>query len=491
MIPPVLTLALPLLAALAASVLNWRPTLRMAVILASLGLSAVSMLVQAPDVRLPVLGGAAFVLTPLNRTLLAVLHVLIGTLVLAGWRWRGPALTYALLTFAAAAGSLCFDSAFVSVLLLQVGALTAVLMLVESPTPVPARESGLKASDASDAHAEATSRYLTVTFLAGVLLIVGLVLVEGFQSSAENRRLAQALSAVLILGFGLKLAAPPLHLWLPDLAGRSAPLATGVVVAVLGLPTFGLAARILASFPSLLLAPASSGILVFGACVAIALGTLLLVAQRDLRHVLGLAASYAAGYSLLGLALATPLGLVGGLFHAIAAALALVLMAVSAGAIERATGTGLIVRLAGVARELPFSCAGFLIGTLSLAGLPPFAGFPGFWLLLDGTARRGAGWTAVLLVCAGLAIAFFAVVAQRLLFGSGGREERKPESWEARVTIGVLGGMVLVLGVVPQPLIAALTDAVSHLPLGRARARSPSGTIRGRPASRRPASTCA
>jgi formate hydrogenlyase subunit 3/multisubunit Na+/H+ antiporter MnhD subunit len=469
-IPPALTLALPLLAALAASVLSWRPALRMAMILACLGLSAISLLALAPDVRLPVLGGAAFVVTPLNRTLLAILHPLIGTLVLAGWRWRGPALTYALLTFAAAAGSLFFDSAFVAVLLLQIGALTAVLMLMESPTPAPLRggSGSPEAPDGADSHAEAISRYLTVTFLAGVLLIVGLVLVEGFQSSAENRRLAQALSAVLILGFGLKLAAPPLHLWLPELAGRSAPVATGVVVAVLGLPTFGLAAGTLASFPSLLLVPASSGLLVFAACTAIALGTLLLLAQRDLRHILGLGASYAAGYSLLGLALATPLGLVGGLFHAIATALALALMAVSAGAIERATGTGLIVRLAGVARELPFSSAGFLIGTLSLAGLPPFAGFPGLWLLLDGTSRRGAGWTAVLLICAGLAIAFFAVVAQRLLFGTSGPAERKPESWEARVAISVLGGMVLLLGVVPQPLIAALTEAVSQFPLGRA-----------------------
>src|SRR5439155_18490726 len=130
---PALTLALPLLAALAASVLSWRPALRMAMILACLGLSAISLLALAPDVRLPVLGGAAFVVTPLNRTLLAILHPLIGALVLAGWRWRGPALTYALLTFAAAAGSLCFDSAFVAVLLLQIGALTAVLMLIESP----------------------------------------------------------------------------------------------------------------------------------------------------------------------------------------------------------------------------------------------------------------------------------------------------------------------------------------------------------------------
>src|SRR5438105_353552 len=102
MILPALTLALPLLAALAASLLSWRPTLRMAMILACLGLGVLSLLVQAPDERLPVLGGAAFVLTPLNRTLLAILHLVTAMLLLAGWRWRGPALTYALLTFAAA-----------------------------------------------------------------------------------------------------------------------------------------------------------------------------------------------------------------------------------------------------------------------------------------------------------------------------------------------------------------------------------------------------
>lgn len=447
-----LALFLPLAGALAATSTPNRPRVRLALILASLGLSVFALAIVPVDTPFPVLGGTSVVFTPLSRILDAVLHVLVAVISVAARRASGPFLAYALLTFGASTAALNVDSFFVSVLLLQLAMLVSILMLLEPPRPHTA---------------VAISRYLTLSFLAGVLLIVSLILVEGFQVNAENRQLAQALTAILILGFAIKLAAPPLHLWLPEMAATARPAAVGLVVTVPGLALFGLAARLFGSFPSVLLDAVSSGLLVTGATVAVVLGTVMLIAQRDLGRMLGFGASYATGFSLLGIGLGNRLGLTGGILHAIASALALALVALSVDAIEQATDSLQIVKLSGIARSLPFSSAGLLLGTLSLAGLPPFAGFSGLWLLLEASARRGPGWTAVLLICSAVAIGYFAVVAQRLLFGSETAAHPGREPLESRAAVALLTAIILVMGLAPQPLINALLDALARLPLYR------------------------
>ena len=81
------------------------------------------------------------------------------------------------------------------------------------------------------------------------------------------------------------------------------------------------------------------------------------------------------GYIVLGLGLGTPLGIAGGLFHLINHALAKGLLFLNSGSVQQATGTRNLDEMGGLAKRMPVTAATNLVGSLSIAGVPPLNGF--------------------------------------------------------------------------------------------------------------------
>jgi hydrogenase-4 component B len=242
--------------------------------------------------------------------------------------------------------------------------------------------------------------YLVSTHIGLFVLAAALMVLRGQTGTTIFSSFAPALSepgplrtlAFLLLGaaFGLKAAFFPGHTWLPR-AHAAAPahisaLMSGVIHKA-GLYGF-------LRFTLLLGRPEEWmgwSVLGFGAASAV-VGALFSTSQRDLKRLLGYSstenvgiAAMGFGVGILGLAWDAPavaaLGFAGGVLHVLNHAWFKCLLFYGAGAVYRAAHTVDLERLGGLARRMPLTTAGFAIGILAIAGLPPLNGFASEFLI--------------------------------------------------------------------------------------------------------------
>jgi formate hydrogenlyase subunit 3/multisubunit Na+/H+ antiporter MnhD subunit len=123
--------------------------------------------------------------------------------------------------------------------------------------------------------------------------------------------------------------------------------------------------------------------------LTIIIGVLMALIQHNYKRLLGYHAVSQVGYMITGLAMGTPLGIAGGLFHMINNALYKSGLFLSAGAVERMTGKENIEDLGGLSRAMPFTFFAALIFALSISGIPPLNGFASKWLIYQGIVEFG------------------------------------------------------------------------------------------------------
>ncbi|OIP97194.1 hypothetical protein AUK40_03700 [Candidatus Wirthbacteria bacterium CG2_30_54_11] len=201
------------------------------------------------------------------------------------------------------------------------------------------------------------------------------------------------LGGLLLCGFAFKAALVPFHAWLPD-AHPSAPapvsaMLSGVLIKVLGV--YAIARVLFTVFH----APAQilSALTVLSA-VSIVLGGLLGLKQTDFKRLLAYSSVAQVGYILGGLSLATPLGIIGGLFHLINHALSKSLLFLNAGAVEQATGTRDIDALGGLENRMKVTSTTSVVGSLTIAGIPPFSGFWSKLIIIIAAVQAENYWLA-------------------------------------------------------------------------------------------------
>lgn len=218
-----------------------------------------------------------------------------------------------------------------------------------------------------------------------------------------------------LLGAGIKMGIFPLHSWLPD-AYTLAPSAVSTLLAPLFSKVGGyVIIRIMFTvfdssfsidvFPVTDLLGLIGGIGVIVACV-------MAVAQTDLKRMLCYVIVAEMGYVVIGIASANRLGLTGAILHIINDMFMMACLFAAAGAIFYQMGTKEISRLSCLHRQMPVTSAVFVLGALSVIGVPPLCGFFSKWYLLLGAIKSGQ-WIliAVLLISSLIyAIIFFRVI---------------------------------------------------------------------------------
>ncbi len=221
--------------------------------------------------------------------------------------------------------------------------------------------------------------------------------------------------AFFVVGLGLKIALFPLHIWLPD-AYTYAPSAVSAFIAPL-MTKVGAYVLIRIMFTvyeprfSFELLPVAS-ILSVMAAVAIIVGSVLAIAQSDLKRMLAYSSVSQIGYIVLGVALGNRSAILGAYLHILNHALMKGCLFMVAGSLMLRLGMRDIFRLRGVHRKMPWTSGAFVIAALSMIGIPPTAGFFSKWYLILGTIQERQ-WimTAVILVSSLLnAVYFFRVI---------------------------------------------------------------------------------
>jgi formate hydrogenlyase subunit 3/multisubunit Na+/H+ antiporter MnhD subunit len=322
--------------------------------------------------------------------------------------------------------------------------------------PSPAARLGLMEGGAAAAlllvwrsarSASACRTYLAVVILSAAALVGGEVLL--------GRGAAGWARALLVAGFFLKLGAVPLFLWLPRIAEDVPALALGLIVAVLDVAAFGELSALARAAPWIL-EPRG---LWLGAAAASALGgSLLMLAQRDLKRLLVLSTVEDVGFLLLGLSSGETLGLPGALWGATVHALAKALLFASLAAPE--AEDRISPHAAGLAASYPVSGAGFVVGMLAVLGIPPTLGFAGRWRLFQAAAEMGPAVLAAFLAASGMALVAYALALARAWWGPppSGADSR-PEPALLRAVIVALAALLVVAGAWPAGL-EALTGSV-------------------------------
>lgn len=342
--------------------------------------------------------------------------------------------------------------------------------------------------------AEAALKYFFFGAMAAAFALFGFSLLYGMSGSTGLVEIAARLRGkgfdplfglallMVLVGFGFKVAAVPFHLWAPD-AYQGAPAPAAALIAsgskVAG---FVLLAKVLVlAFPEQAgdasLAGFRAGwmpVLAGLALASMVLGNLAALVQRSLKRLLAYSAIAHAGYMLLGvLALAETgnraAGFTSLVYYAATYGLTAVGAFAVAGVAERTMGGDAIAGLAGLARRVPWLAAGLAVLMLSLAGMPPFAGFIGkFYLFAAALGVGGASWMLLWLVAAGLALSpvglYYYLTVLKQAYALAPPESRdqtagKPAMMEA-VVVGLASAGVLLLGLFPEWLLGPLRGAL-------------------------------
>jgi NADH-quinone oxidoreductase subunit L len=282
------------------------------------------------------------------------------------------------------------------------------------------------------------------TFVLALFILVQQVGALDFATvfSAAPDALGEGSSLAVLVALGLlggavaKSAQVPLHTWLPDAMEGPTPVSALIHAATMVTAGVYLIARTSPLFELAVDVQDLAGIL---GAVTLLLAGLVALVQTDIKRVIAYSTMSQIGYMFVGVGL----GAYGaGLFHLMTHAFFKALLFMAAGVVIHALADEQdIRRMGGLARELPWTYRAFLVGSLALAAIPPFAGFFSKDAILSSAANAGTlGW---ILWAAGIAGAFLtALYTFRLLFvvffgevSAFAREHLHRERFEGRLAM--------------------------------------------------------
>lgn len=369
---PLLLILIPATAAAVTFLLRQFPTisaLLSAIILLTTGVWALQTPLNDPQTIL----GRTVVLSSGDRIGIAYLFVATAIIFIMAWR-SSPSWTHystVLLILAALSAALIirpplneiYPSIIYSALFITIASALAVF-------PLQGGKPGVT---------DGVLRFLTLMTLALPILLLSDYTLGQFAQSPDSADLAQATIILMGLGFTLLLAVAPFHAWVPTVSREAPPLSTAFVLSILQGAIWILLLDVLNE--NILISSNANTfyLLKTAGLLMAALGGILTWIQRDFGRILGYGALADMGMILYGVGINTSTGLAAASIVVTVRPLSIALMAMGSTVVREHNVDDSFTSLHGVARRLPWASMAMIAGGLSLAGLPPFAGFVGRW----------------------------------------------------------------------------------------------------------------
>lgn len=276
---------------------------------------------------------------------------------------------------------------------------------------------------------EASFKYLMLSVVASAFALLGITILFGMTGSLSFQAVAQGLQdlnaryvvgvcvAFFIMGFGLKAALVPFHAWLPD-AHPSAPAPISAMLSGLLIKVSGVYALFRIIYSVIGMTPVLSQVLMALGTISMVVAALLALGQKDVKRMLAYSSISQVGYIVLGLALGTPLGIAGGLFHLFNHAVAKGLLFLNSGSIQHITGTRNLDELGGLGKRVPITAGTNLVGALSIAGVPPLAGFWSKLIIVIALIQaKQFGYALVAILASILTLWYYLLIQRKAFFG--------------------------------------------------------------------------
>ena len=324
---------------------------------------------------------------------------------------------------------------------------------------------------------EAAIKFFILSALSSALIVYAISLTFGITGTTNIYAVANGLGAALpklnpiamlamvlfIAGFGMKVAAVPFHMWIPD-AYEGAPITIGAFLAA-GTKNGGFAALIrVFAVAFIALRLDWSGTFAVIAILTMALGNVAALMQKNFTRLLAYSSIAQAGYILIGLAAPNPIGLAGALFHILNHGVMKTAAFIAAAAVYSRLSTTNLDSFSGLGRRMPITAFTLTISLFALAGVPPLNGFMSKLLLFTGAVDGQLWWLALAGVLnSAFSMAYYGWIVKRMYFDDPPVADRLSEP---KTLVGVLviaAILIVVLGIYPGPVLNYLFQVANYL----------------------------
>ena len=336
---------------------------------------------------------------------------------------------------------------------------------------------------------EAAVKYILLGAFSSALILFGISQIYGILGTTRFDEMSVAFSALpsiypglavgfvlIVSGLGFKLAAVPFHMWAPDVyEGAPLPITAWLSVASKA-AALALAMRLFAEGFFTVCGEWQPIIIVIAASTMV-VGNLLALVQKNMKRLLAYSSIGHMGYLLMGLAALVPIvgdgtttekfsNLVsnGLLFHMVSYGFTSMAAFLCVIVVYNKTGRDDISGLAGLSKRQPLVSLVLVSALFSMAGLPIFVGFASKFYLFNAVGGQGLLWLVGLAIVMSLiSLYYYLMVARQLYIESSEDGSPISVSFPTIVVLGGLFGVMIVLGVYPAPLMAAIqraTDAI-------------------------------
>jgi NADH-quinone oxidoreductase subunit N len=322
--------------------------------------------------------------------------------------------------------------------------------------------------------------------MSAAFLLFGLSYIYGLTGSTNLHHIATALAGkgldpllvvamiMVIIGFGFKVAAVPFHLWAPDAyQGAPAPaaafIASGSKVAsffifakimVLGFPEAGGSGAwhnyVAGWIPAIAII----------AALSMVLGNLVAIVQNSVRRLLAYSAIAHAGYILLALLAPGSQSMASLIYYVVTYAVTTIGAFGVVAVVEGAMGDDRLTSFAGLSRRAPIVSFCMFIFMLSLAGIPPLAGFFGKFYVFAAVVKTsgtslGLLWLVILAIAmSAVSLYYYLQVLKQVYVVAPATEGELKVSAATTAALGMCAAVTILLGCFPDLLIAKLVEVI-------------------------------
>jgi NADH-quinone oxidoreductase subunit N len=329
-----------------------------------------------------------------------------------------------------------------------------------------------------DKSTESGFKYLLFGAAASTIMLYGFSLMYGFTGQTNIYQIALSFynlevpkmailgSLLLILvGFGFKISIFPLHFWAPDVyEGAPTPI-TGFLSTASKAAGFVVALRVLMAVFTPAAAPDWVNLLAIVSVLTMTVGNVLALVQKNIKRLLAYSSIAHAGYILIGVVAISQLGMTSVVFYLIAylvtnlAAFGIVMT------FSQVVGSDDISAYSGLSRRKPWLALAMLVAFLSLAGMPPLAGFVAKIFVFAAAVKVGLIWLAFIGVLNSIVGLYYYLSVLKVVYLFRSDDEDKPlvisRSYTLALSILILG--IILIGTLFGPWFNISTQIASSL----------------------------
>lgn len=289
-------------------------------------------------------------------------------------------------------------------------------------------------------------------------------------SKLSGNPLLPLVITLFLVSLLMKLAVLPFHVWMPSVHAEHPTCIAGLLAIYANLALYVII--------RLLILPLQHELSGFGfplmalALITMVYGSLLALAQTDIKRLAACSTISQIAYSVLGLGALTSLSIEGGLMFFLSHIMGKAVFFSAAGIVVYSTGIRDMRELGGLAQKMPLTAILWIVGAMMLSGFPPFSSFVAEWLMFTGIFERGLlhGPASLAIAVGGvitilLTVAYTFGAARQIFFGplNPALEERNlsDPSWTMTAPLFIVAGLSALLGIYPRVFLDML-----HIVLG-------------------------